>query len=345
MHYSQPGKTLLYIMLVILVAIILLIPMVYRSPEVNQQIVKDISDSTPSEIIVEQKSTQEIALKMLSDQNRKRLKQGCFGKDCIPSIDNPNFLPVAEVDFLEPEEMVISLVMDGTAKAYPLKILNWHEIVNDEVNGEPVLITFCPLCYTGIAFQRVLDGEPVEFGVSGKLLNNNLVMYDRKTESYWEQLTGKAIVGPKTGEKLEFINVWTVSWADFQEDHPEGLVLAIPQGSQRDYNYYPYGDYQTSERVLFENEHEDNRLHRKEIVYGLIVNGQAKAYPEELIQEQLAEGGTILDSLGGADLQITYQNGKFTPVNLQNNQQIDFQIGFFFAWAAFHPQTDIYQQP
>ena len=136
-------------------------------------------------------------------------------KDGIPSIDNPKFVSVKEADaWIQDNELVLGLIYKGVKRVYPLQILVWHEIVNDSVAGDPLLITYCPLCGSGIAFERVLDGKAVEFGTSGKLYNSNLVMYDRKTDTYWTQIDGKAIVGELTGQELKEISIDTVAWRE-----------------------------------------------------------------------------------------------------------------------------------
>ena len=157
-------------------------------------------------------------------------------KDGIPAIDDPKFLPVnPSPDWLAENEPVMSFEMNGDARAYPLQIMTWHEIVNDVVGGEPVTITFCPLCNTAIAFSRVLDGFLYAFGVSGGLRVSNQIIYDRQTESWWQQIGGDAIVGELTGAKLIPLPVSIVSWKDFQENFPNGQVLSRDTGHQRSY--------------------------------------------------------------------------------------------------------------
>ncbi|MBD3270570.1 DUF3179 domain-containing protein [Candidatus Peregrinibacteria bacterium] len=285
-------------------------------------------------------------LQELSDENRKRLTRGCLtGKDCIPSIDDPEFLTISEVDYLEPDDLVLSLNYQDQARAYPIKIMNYHEIVNDFVNEKPVLITFCPLCFSGVAYEREIDGEPVEFGVSGKLLNSNLVMYDRKTESYWEQISGEAIVGPLTGEKLQFINIWTIPYQEFINENPDGIVLSNETGFQRNYDVFPYGDYnENNERVMFPLENKDDRLATKELIYGVFVDDFRKAYPIELLNERFPDGGEFIDEIGDREVQISYDgNNRFRAINPETGEEYDHQIGFYFSWAAFFPETELYQ--
>lgn len=285
------------------------------------------------------------ALKTLEDANKLRLTQGCSaGKDCILSIDNPKFVSaaLADRDFLDNSEFVIGLERGGVKRAYPISILNWHEIVNDKVGEEYIAISFCPLCYTGNAFERVVDGEPSEFGVSGYLINSNLVMYDRKTESLWEQLTGEAIVGPKTGTKLKKITVSTMPWIDWKTLHPDTMVLSTDTGYENDYKQFPYGDYNTSNDIFFALENTDDRLMKKDLIYGVKVFDKMKAYPVSSIQEEFPNGGEFEDTVGGHSVKVKIENKRFTVYDAQTREEIISQIGFWFSWVAFYPETEVY---
>ncbi len=149
-------------------------------------------------------------------------------KDGIPAIDTPSFFSVADVGFLGDREPVVSIELNGDVRAYPLQILTWHEIVNDNIGGQPVVVTFCPLCNTALALESVLDGQVLDFGVSGFLRNSDLIMYDRQTETWWQQVTGEGIVGSLTGTKLTSVPAQIVAWQDFRDNFPEGQVLSLP---------------------------------------------------------------------------------------------------------------------
>ena len=165
-------------------------------------------------------------------------------RDGIPPLDSPSFVSPDDADaWLANREPVISFELNGEAKAYPLQILTWHEIVNDEVGGVPVIVTFCPLCNSAIVFDRRLDGVVLDFGTSGRLRNSDLIMWDRQTESWWQQLTGEAIIGTLTGHTLEFLPAPIVSWADFKAAHPAGQVLSQETGFGRTYGRNPYAGY------------------------------------------------------------------------------------------------------
>ena len=168
-------------------------------------------------------------------------------KDGIQSIDDPVFVPVAEADDLAPTEPVLSLEIEGDARAYPLRVLIWHEIVNDVVGGQPVAVTYCPLCNSGVVFDRVVNGVATEFGTTGKLRNSDMVMYDRETESWWQQFLGEAIVGELTGTVLEIVPSRVESVERFAARHPDGKMLVPTNPATRSYGRNPYSGYDTSQ--------------------------------------------------------------------------------------------------
>lgn len=175
----------------------------------------------------------------------RSIRSGGPPKDGIPSIDNPTFVPVSEASNLAAKEPVISLDVAGDARAYPLRVLMWHEIVNDTVGGVPVAVTYCPLCNAAIVFDRQLGEQVLDFGTTGNLRKSDLVMYDRQTESWWQQYTGDAIVGALTGQTLTLRASRLTSWERFQEAHPEGQVLVPNDPRSRHYGVNPYVGYDT----------------------------------------------------------------------------------------------------
>jgi hypothetical protein len=174
-------------------------------------------------------------------------------KDGIPAITGPAFIPVSEETRLDDREPVMALELPGeTPRAYPVRYLIWHEIVNDEVGGVPVAVTYCPLCNSALVFDRRVDGEVLEFGVTGKLRNSDMIMYDRQTESWWQQALGLGIVGVMTGKELAVIPSWMESWAEFRARNPEGLVMDAPPWP-RNYGRNPYVGYDSSFRPFLYN--------------------------------------------------------------------------------------------
>lgn len=266
-------------------------------------------------------------------------------KDGIPSIDDPQFISTAAADeWLSDDEPGLGVTHDGTARFYPYQILVWHEIVNEAINGDPLLVTYCPLCRTGIVFERVIDGQAVEFGVSGKLWRSNLLMYNRgpdgEEDSLWSQVLGEAVVGPRTGETLEIVPSDTVRYGQWKQTYPETQVLSRETGTSRSYGRDPYGDYYSSDRVSFGASFDDDRLHPKEIVLGVEVDGQYKAYHEPSLPT-----GTMDDAFAGVDIEIeTAENGQVRMYRLQEGerQQLPYVRGFWFSWLAVHPDTKLF---
>ncbi len=206
--------------------------------------------------------------------------------DRIPSIDNPQYISSSDADmWLANEEFVLGIKRNGISRAYPLQILVWHEIVNDNFKGEPLLITYCPLCFTGIAFEPFIDGEPVQFGTSGSLYNSDLVMYDRRTSSYWSQITGQAIVGELAGLTLEKVPIDTIRWGDWKRIHPDTEVLSRETGFGAAYGREAYPGYYDRGGPNFRVAENDSRLPAKAIVYGVFKDGFARAYPEQAVAD------------------------------------------------------------
>jgi len=301
--------------------------------------------------------------------------------DGIPSIDSPKFTSVKEADeILEDSELVVGLNVNGDIRAYPLQILVWHEIVNDNVGGAPVAITYCPLCFTNQIFNRTLqDGNVVEFGTSGKLYNSNLVMYDRTSDSLWSQGLAQGIVGKYAGVNLQRIPFDVANWKEWKELYPESKVLSRETGSSRPYGADPYGDYYTNSEVLFPISNQDDRLGLKEIVIGLENNGQYKAYKlqdvedKKIINDEINNKPIALFSsfpfmvrafdpvVDGQALQFKYnpQNNTFVDIlkgsewnfegvaingELKGKEliRLPYDEGFWFEWVAFHPDTELY---
>lgn len=236
------------------------------------------------------------------------LKSGGPPKDGIPAINNPNFISSKEADsWIDPDEPVISFEFNGSARAYPLQILIWHEIVNDNFGDIPVLVTFCPLFYSAIVFDRRIDAETHQFGVSGFLRHSDMIMFDRKTESLWQQFTGEAIVGDYTGKQLKILPSQIISYQQFKEAHPDGEVLSKNTGVDRPYGRNPYSGYDDVNNTPFlAGDIEDDRLKPLQKVIGVRIGDQQKAYPypisqsEEVINDELADEPIVIFHIEGA---------------------------------------------
>ncbi|MFN2389953.1 MAG: DUF3179 domain-containing protein, partial [Actinomycetota bacterium] len=235
-----------------------------------------------------------------------------------PAIDDPSFVPVDEVDWLSVREPVIALQLDDEARAYPLQIMTWHEIVNDTVSGTPVAVTFCPLCNTAIAFERPrIEGEITTFGTSGKLINSNLLMYDRATESLWPQVTGVALTGPQKGRELTRVPVQIVSWGDFASTHPDGDVLSRDTGYDRRYGDNPYPGYDEVGKAPFLYSGEvDGRLAAVERVLGIGAGGDAVAFPYFRLRQEAQAGLAVVEAeVGGEPVVVFWKKGTTSALD------------------------------
>ncbi len=281
-------------------------------------------------------------------------QSGGPGKDGIPAIDEPKLLAVGDVDFLEPQEPVVEVEIDGETRAYPLQILIWHEIVNDTVAGVPVAVTFCPLCNTAIVFDRRLDGRTLDFGTTGNLRNSDLVMYDRQTESWWQQFGGRALVGKLVGKRLERLPARIVSWREFRSRSPAGLVLSRDTGHEREYGQNPYGGYDDVDAPPFFTaaNADDDRLRPKERVVFVERNGEAVAVPFSTLRERKV----VRVEVGGHRLVVRWRGGVASALDdwevasgrdvgaaevLEGGRLVPFDQPFWFAVAAFRPNVQV----
>jgi len=238
---------------------------------------------------------------------------GGLPKDGIPSIDNPVFISVNEAnDWLVKVEPVIFVQVGEDARAYPIQILIWHEIVNDTVGELPLTITFCPLCNTAIVFEREVDDQELDFGTTGRLRHSNLVMYDRQTESWWQQGTGEAIVGEYLGTQLTLYPASIIAWGDFAAAFPDGKVLSKETGFNRSYGRNPYIGYDDIDNspFLFRGE-TPGQLAAMERVLALELNGETVAYAYSM----LANERVIHDQVGGEDVVVFWAAGTASALD------------------------------
>ncbi len=356
---------------ILIVAVIAVFTVSFQDIPITNQIESDAIDFKSTELILME--TNGIKHNIPLD----KIKGGGPPKDGIPSIDNPVFANVPDSQFMSDSDTVIGLEINGETKAYPIFILVWHEIINDKVGGIPVAVTYCPLCYTNQVFERLIDGQEVEFGTSGKLYNSNLLMYDRLTESYWSQALGIAVKGELTGYELNLIPFDVITWGDWKKLHPDTVVLTTDTGYIRSYATDPYGNYYTEPRIMFPVEHTDDRMHPKEIIIGFNQDHIYKAYKQNdielniIINDSIGETPVMLISLYSENsrafertinelvLNFEYVDGKI--LDLQTNSEWNYdglsisgeyqgvqlkrmpiEPGFWFEWFAFHPQTLVY---
>ncbi len=264
-------------------------------------------------------------------------------KDGIPAIDKPKFVAAKHSDFLSSNDRVLGVVIDGVAKAYPIKILNWHEIVNDRIRGNAFVVTYCPLCGTGVAFWSNIRGQKLKFGVSGLLYNSDVLFYDRQTESLWSQIASKAISGKLAGAELEQLVLAHTTWSDWLEKHPRTLVLSTKTGYLRSYNANPYAGYEQSRNLYFEVNHKAPKsYHPKERVLGLNASGVYKAYPFVELNKQAKS--QFVDVVNEKSFTILWdQEHQSGSIMDADGNAVPVMQAFWFAWFGFHPQTEVFQ--
>ena len=300
------------------------------------------------------------------------------GRDDIQAIDSPEFITALEGSGMGGHDLVIGLSINGETKAYSAAILSRHEIVNDVVGGTPVAVTWCPLCYTGMVFVREIDGKELTFGVSGKLIMNNLVMYDRQTDSLWSQFLGEAVEGPMAGTKLQLVASQLTIWSVWKEEHPDTLVLDIGGLVFDEYAQY-YAD--PSSGVLGQSNHDD-RLIEKDLVVGIVGERGQRAYAHKhltrirvlndtfegrdivvtldldsgstAVFDRVVDGQVLTFSHGPEPLEMTDVEtgtvwnkltgvGKDGPLKGKRLTPHQYKDVFWFAWTDFYPNTELFE--
>lgn len=257
------------------------------------------------------------------------LIDGGPGKDGIPAINNPGFVSQTQAaGWLGDMEPVIALEVDGEARAYPIQILIWHEIVNDELSGVPVLVTFCPLCYSAIVFDRHIGGEVHEFGVSGFLRHSDMIMFDRKTESLWQQFSGEALVGDYTGKELTILPSQLISFEQFREAYPEAKVLSKNTGHRRNYGDNPYAGYDdiNNSPFLMRDEVPD-KIRPMEKIVGVRTDSENVGYTYSFTKQEAVHN----DEAGGEPIVIFHLDGMASALDDREirNSRDDGATGVF----------------
>ena len=273
-----------------------------------------------------------------------KILSGGPGKDGIPAIDSPIFVTQEKADFIKDTDRVLALELNGVAKAYPINILNWHEIVNDKIGDQSFVVTYCPLCGTGAVFSADVKGKHSRFGVSGLLYNSDVLLYDEHTESLFSQILSKAISGPLVGESLTPLVSTHTTWGKWKELHPDTQLLSTNTGYSRDYTKNPYGDYGSSRVLYFPvsgAKDKPESFHPKETVVGLIDGSNIKMYPfSELDKNGQSE---FIDIINGKSYTILWDGvNKSAQIKNNSSQVIPTLQGFYFAWNAFYPESKVY---
>ncbi|MEM0993462.1 MAG: DUF3179 domain-containing protein [Bacteroidota bacterium] len=314
---------------------------------------------------------------------QNEIRDGGPGKDGIPSIDNPDFITVSEVDFLQDDDLVIAVKYGEEIRGYAHVILDWHEIVNDQKDDLALSINYCPLTGTAIGWNRMIAGRMTEFGVSGLLYNTNLIPYDRATDSNWSQMRLECVEGELQGTKAELHPVVETTWKTIKERYPETRILSLNTGFNRSYGRYPYGDYKTSSSLLFPVSNTDNTIFAKERVLGVIVEDATTVYQyfhfsdaKTVLQDQVGDQEIVIFGSQTANYLVAYQaqteggdslsfesvvdSDEAVAIDNEGNEWNLFgeaisgerkgqrlkttrsYIGYFFSWAAFYPELEIF---
>ena len=273
------------------------------------------------------------------------IQRGGPPKDGIPAIDRPKFVAASQARLADGDR-VLGVALNGIARAYPVRILNWHEVVNDRVGDRAIAVTYCPLCGTGMAFEAGSATGALGFGISGLLYNSDVLLYDRKTQSLWSQILQTAVSGPSKGSKLVALPLTHTSWADWRRRHPATQVLSTDTGFTRDYARDPYADYDRVQSLLFEVQHRDDRFPLKEWVLGIDIGGRTKAYPFSVLARRVDARGELIDSVGGKRLRVRYDAAHGTAEAFDaDGRPVPGVMAFWFAWVAFHPRTEVLRAP
>lgn len=277
------------------------------------------------------------------------IMSGGPAKDGIPSIDKPQFIAASQEEKVQDVEPVIGISFNGDARAYPLRILMWHEIVNDVVGGKPLAVTFCPLCNAAITFERDVDGQILEFGTTGKLRKSDLVMYDRTTESWWQQFSGEAIIGDMLGTKLKLVASRLESFGQFKERFPDGKVLIPDENFLRAYGQNPYVGYDSRRAPYFDVGGLPTELNPMERV---VIVRNDEADPTIVTMNAVRNQG----ALSRDGYQMTWQAGQSSALDgrdiassrdvgsivvTRDGEDVPYDVTFAFVAHSFHPEVTI----
>jgi len=300
-------------------------------------------------------------------------------KDAIPPLDFPKYIKADEVDFLGGNDLIIGVNINDDTRAFPIIILNWHEIVNDKIGGKDVLVSYCPLCKSAILYDRILEGKLLSFGNTGALYESTLLMYDRETESSWAQIGGRAIEGELKGKRLKALPSTTTRWKDWKNLHPDTLVLSLDTGHRRNYESNPYETYDRKKEALppFPISLIDKRLPPKELIVGVNFNDVKKAYPInqlgwKVINDKIGKEDIVIFTrpkltsvffaeLDGEKLEFEFINKTIVDKNTGSEwnflgQAVDGSLkgkkltaapsvyAFWFGWVAEYPNTLLFSE-
>ncbi|WP_261836527.1 DUF3179 domain-containing protein [Vibrio ishigakensis] len=276
----------------------------------------------------------------------KLILSGGPPKDGIPALTDPKMLKGKEATYLESDDVILGLVIAGEARAYPLRILNWHEIVNDKIAGGRYVVSYCPLCGSGMAFKaepKSFSKRSLNFGVSGLLYSSDVLMYDSETESLWSQIHGEAVSGKLVGTSLEQIPMSLDLWGNWMARNPDTLVLSTDTGFRRDYSRDPYAGYAKTPAIYFPVANQAPKAyHPKEMVLGLKGKVFQVAFPFKEI-ERLGESEFKYQFEGKQYLIHWDKNTRSAWISNSKGETVPSTLLYWFAWYAFYPETEIFK--
>lgn len=270
------------------------------------------------------------------------VKAGGPPKDGIPALSNPKFLPADDARYLKATDRVIGVTFGKESRAYPVKILDQHEIVNDRIGDTLLAVTYCPLCDSVAIFDRRTELGDREFGVSGLLYNSNVLMYDRggDVESLWSQMGAQGVTGPAAGKPLKSLPFELTTWESWRSRYPATQVMSSETGHRRDYDRSLYERYFATSALMFPVKPQSRQLPAKARVLGIWTGKSARAYPVAAFGK---ESQRVKDTLDGQQVEIEYDADSQTLRVLTTGDSIQWTYSFWFAWYAFRPNTDVYK--
>ena len=266
---------------------------------------------------------------------------GGVRKDGIPALSSPEFVAAANATHLFPKDRVIGIQLGGQARAYPIRILDFHEIVNDRVRDLPLAVTWCPLCDSSAVFDRRTPLGEREFGVSGRLYNSNVLMYDRggDPESLWSQILGHGVSGPAAGQTLQLLPHELTTWQDWLQRYPWTTVLSVNTGHRRNYRESPYAGYLAdSQSLMFPVNRRDDRLPPKTPVLGILAGKSSLAIPATVLS---GSAGSLEQQIDGLSFTVEYDPESHNVRVTDAGDGIRWMYSFWFAWSAMHPETSL----
>lgn len=271
----------------------------------------------------------------------EQIRSGGPPKDGIPALTNPKTKAAARAEFLRPGDRVVGVSADGHSRAYPIRVLNWHEVINDKLGDVPIAVVYCPLCDSvSVLDRRMTKDKTVEFGISGVLLNSNVLLYDRTDHALWSQAGLEAISGPHVGTSPKHLPWEILSFREWRKSHLEGTVVTLDTGHRRNYAVNPYADYFSTNRLMFPVARQDDRLPAKTRVVGVRSGDTARAYPIKALAKTADH--RIRDQLDGKTIVIATDRAGQAVRIVERPEDAQVLHTFWFAWAAFHPDSDVY---